>query len=370
MKNKKLDYSKSVNYSLVDPLKILMQKEGLGTAKNLDSSGFKEVSQSRGESAYVFDMGGFYLAFVQEGLGTKSLVADSLKGFNDKTYYDSIAQDTVATIINDLITVGATPLVLNAYWSMNSYTWFNDKKRAEDLIRGWAAACNKAGVTWGGGETQSLNDMVKPGVIELAGSALGIIPKDRFNLGEKLAIGDTIILFESSGIHANGLSLARDLAKSLPNGYLTKLASFHPEGATFGEALLTPSILYSQLIQDLYKNGVDIHYMTHITGHGWRKIMRHTGSFTYRLTKVPPVPPILTFIQEQIKMTDQEAYGTFNMGAGFAVFVAEKDVEMIMMLARKHMIRAYKAGVIEKGPKQVIIEPKGITYAENSLQVR
>jgi phosphoribosylformylglycinamidine cyclo-ligase len=361
-----MKYSSSVDYSLVDPLKILMQKEGKATAKNLEDTGFKEVPESRGESAYVLDAGEFYLAFVQEGLGTKSLVADGMKGVSDKTYYDWIAQDTVAAIINDLITVGATPLVLNAYWSMNSYTWFGDKKRAEDLIKGWAAACNKAGVTWGGGETQSLNDIVKPGVIELAGSAIGKIPKDRFNLGEKLTAGDTIILFESTGIHANGISLARDLAKELPDGYSSKL----PDGTTYGEALLQPSPIYSPLIQSLYFEGIDIHYMAHITGHGWRKIMRHASPFTYRLTKVPPVPSVLQFIHDQIGMTDEEAYATFNMGAGFAIFVKSEDAQKVIDSAVNAGIKAYNAGVVEEGPKQVIIEPKKIVFSEKSLQVR
>jgi len=367
MSSKTLNYSKSVNYSLVDPLKILMQKEGKATAKNLDGSTFKELSQSRGESAYVLDAGDHALAFVVEGLGTKNLVADAVYKDTGISNYQKIAQDLVATIVNDLITVGARPLVLNAYWSMQSYDWFNDKPRAEDLIKGLRKACDLAGVTWGGGETQSLNEIVKPGVIELAGAGVGIVaPKSRLTVDNKLKAGDVIIILESSGIHANGVSLARDLSEKLPLKYETKL----PDGKTYGEALLEPSLIYSPLVQDLYHQGIDIHYMAHITGHGWRKIMRHSSSFTYRMKKIPPVPSVLQFIQDQIGMDDEEAYATFNMGAGFALYVAKEEVNKTLMVAKTHMVKAYEGGIVEKGPKQVIIEPKKITYSEQSLQLR
>ena len=369
---KKLDYSKSVNYAVADPLKILMQKEGLATAINLEGTGVSEKGESRGESAYVLDAGDHYLAFTVEGLGTKNLVADAVYKETGKSYYKEIAQDLVASIINDLITVGARPLTLSAYWSMQSYDWFKDKKRAEDLIKGMRVACDMAGVSWGGGETQSLNGILQPGVIELAGAGVGIInPKSRLTVGDKLKAGDAIILLESSGIHANGVSLARDLAEKLPDGYQTKLpASPHPEGVRYGEALLAPTIIYSKLIQDLYNNGVDIHYMANITGHGWRKLMRHPSALTYRITKTPPIPPVLEFIQKEVEMSDEEAYGTFNMGAGFALFVAKEDVNKILMIAKTHMIKAYDAGIVEAGKKQVIIEPKNITYSAQSLQVR
>ena len=366
MSKKTISYSSSVDYSIADPVKILAQKEGQATSKNLPF-GFKEVIGTRGESAYVFDMGDCYGALVQEGLGTKSLIAKAVYAQTGVSYFANIAIDTVAAIVNDLITVGATPAVVNAYWSMQSYEWFSDIKVAEEFIQGWKKACDEAGATWGGGETQSLPGIIEKGTLEFAGSGFGIInPKDRLTVGKEIHADDAIILFESFGIHANGVSLARSLADELPDGYQTKL----PSDATYGEALLTPSIVYAKVIQAIYEAGVDIHYMVHITGHGWRKLMRHTKALTYRIKEVPPVPEVLQFIQESVEMSDEESYGTFNMGAGYAIFVPAMDVEKVLQISNQQDIKAYNAGVVEEGEKQVIIEPLNITYKKEDLAVR
>ncbi|MDO9027721.1 MAG: AIR synthase-related protein [Candidatus Roizmanbacteria bacterium] len=365
---KKLTYKQSgVNYETIDYLKRIAQQAGKKTNKNLSSLNFKEISQSRGESAHVVDVGEFYLVSVIEGLGTKSLVADKMYRLTGKTYYYSLAYDTVAMIVNDLITVGAKPITLMAYWAAGSSDWFEDKKRADDLVAGWTKASQDSGAVWGGGETPVLSGIVNKETVDLAGACFGIInPKKNLCLGEKLQADDRIILFESSGIHANGLTLARKIAKSLPKGYLTKIDS----EKTYGEALLTPTIIYVNLIQDLLKNNIDIHYMVNITGHGWRKLMRHQKSLTYKITDLPPVPKVLKFIIQQGKIDDREAYGNFNMGAGFAIFVPEKDVNQVLKLAEKHLVKAYAYGVVEEGEKKVIIEPKKIIFEKKSLQVR
>jgi len=366
MKNQ-LTYKQSgVNYEEIDYLKRIAQQAGEKTINNLPKN-YKEVSQSRGESAHVINVGDYYFASVIEGLGTKSLVADEMYKLTGKTYYDSLAYDTVAMIVNDLITVGAKPLTLMAYWAAGSSIWFEDKKRADDLVAGWTKASNDSGVVWGGGETPVLSKIIEKDSIDLAGSCFGIIdPKRNLCLGEKLQSGDRIILFESSGIHANGLTLARKIAESLPEGYLTKVKG----GKTYGELLLIPTIIYAKLIEDLLKNTINIHYMVNITGHGWRKLMRHKKELTYKITDLPPVPPIFKFMIELAKIADKEAYGNFNMGAGYAIFVPEKDVVQVLKLAESHNIKAYNYGIVEEGEKKVIIEPKNITFEKESLQVR
>ena len=363
----KLTYKDSgVNYETIDYIKRIAQQAGKNTLKNLPKN-YKEVSQSRGESAHVVDAGDFYFASVIEGLGTKSLVADEMYRLTGKTYYDNVAYDTVAMIVNDLVTVGAKPLTLMAYWAAGSSSWFKDKKRADDLVSGWTRASNDSGALWGGGETPVLSKIIDEKAIDLAGSCFGIVnPKNNLCLGEKLVAGDRIILFESNGIHANGLTLARKIAESLPEGYLTKVDG----DKTYGELLLTPTIIYAKLIEGLLKNTIDIHYMVNVTGHGWRKLMRHKKELTYKITNLPPVPKVLRFIVEQGKLDDKEAYGNLNMGAGFAIFVPEKDVVPVLKLAETHNIKAYNAGVVEVGDKKVILEPKNITFEKDSLQVR
>lgn len=364
---KKLTYAQTgVNYDVMDFLKRLAQVEGKKTARNLHDKKLKEIFTSRGESAYVSDAGSSCLAFVVEGLGTKSLVADAMYKITGRTYYDSLAQDTVAMIVNDLITVGARPATVLAYWATGSSSWFDNKKRMEDLVKGWKNACDLAGASWGGGETPTLTGIIEKESVDLAGACFGMVKKDELMLGEKLKVGDSIILFESSGIHANGLTLARKIAEKLPRGYVTKISS----GKMYGEALLEPTIIYAKLINSLIKEKIDIHYMVNITGHGWRKLMRYTKPFTHRITKIPPVPPILQFMIEKGPIEGKEAYGNLNMGAGFAIFVPIKDVGKVISVSKKLNIKAYNAGVVEKGKKQVIILSKNIIFEGESLKVR
>ncbi len=363
---KKLDYHQSVDYSLADPLKILAQKQGLETTRNLPF-GYQEVEGTRGESAYVFKMGTQWGALVQEGLGTKSLIAQAVYKATGQSHFAATAQDTVACIINDLVSVGAIAVVLNAYWSSSSYKWLTDQKLAEDFIKGWRAACDVAGVTWGGGETQSLPGVVAEGSLEFAGSAFGVI-QDEKNLirAQNLRASDAIIMVESSGPHANGISLIRQIADELPEGYQTKL----PSGQTLGEAALQPSHIYAGLVKALQMNNVEIHYLSNITGHGWRKLMRAAEPFTYLIKEVPPVPEIFNFIAEQSGNSEEEMYGNFNMGAGFAIYAPNGQAQSVIDIAAKVGLKAWVAGEVQEGPKQVIIKPKNITFAGDSLEVR
>jgi phosphoribosylformylglycinamidine cyclo-ligase len=355
------------NYNTVDSLKRMAQVEGKKTIHNLIGSKMKELEESRGESAYVLESEDAYLAFVEEGLGTKNLVADAMYQITKNTYYDSLAQDTVAMIVNDIITVGAKPTLVLAYWAAGSGQWFENQQRAEDLVKGWADACNLAGASWGGGETPALPGVIKKKAIDLAGACFGVIqPKTRLIIGDMLEAGDRIILLESSGIHANGLSLARKIATTLPKGYATRISN----GRMYGEALLTPTVIYAKLIQDLLAKGLEIHYMVNITGHGWRKLMRYATPFTYRITAIPVVPPILEFMIAKGPIKRKEAYGNLNKGAGFAIIAPSKDVGNILLIAQNHKITAYNAGRVEHGKKQVIIEPENIVFEEESLKIR
>jgi phosphoribosylformylglycinamidine cyclo-ligase len=359
-----------VDYHVIDPLKIAAQRAAASTGAYLDGHGFSEVESSRGESAYVVDVGPFYLASLVECLGSKSLVADAMQQLTGRTAYAAIAQDTIAMALNDLITVGATPLVVQAYWGAGGSAWFDDTTRSAALLEGWKRACDFCGVAWGGGETPALAGIVEAGRIDLAASCTGIVsPKERLSLGDRLGPGDRIVLLASSGIHANGVSLARELATRLPRGYLTPLG---PSAVplNFGEALLAPTLLYSPITEAVFKAGIRVHYAANITGHGWRKLMRHRSPFTYRIHTLPDVPPVLKFIQAEALLSDRDAYGTFNMGAGFALFVAAEDAQQTVAVARKSGIDAWVAGSVESGDKRLLIEPLGLEYAGSELGLR
>lgn len=359
--------SSGVDYSSIDPIKVLAQKRAHDTANNLQAFEASEMAASRGESAYVWEEGDAYRSLVIEGLGTKNLVADAVREFTGKSHYDTIAQDTIAMIVNDLVVVGALPQVVNAYFAIGDSNWMKDEQRAADLINGWGAACEAIGATWGGGETPTLKDIINPDTIDLAGSAVGIIdPKERLVLGDKLAAGDVIVLIESSGIHANGITFVRSLAAKNPDIYKEQLS----DGRTFGEAILSPTHLYVSLVRELMEAKLDLHYMVNITGHGWRKLMRAVKSFSYVINEVPPVPAEFTFMQEKSGADSKEMYGNFNMGAGFAVYLPAEQASQVIEVAAKCGLKAWAAGEVQDGPKQVVIKPLDITFSEDSLEVR
>ncbi len=356
-----------VQYDLIDPLKVAAQRAAAATGANLAGHGFSEVAASRGESAYVVDVGPFYMASIVECLGTKTLVADEMQRLTGRSYFAGIAQDTLAMAINDLITVGATPLVVQAYWAAGGSDWFSDGQRSQALVQGWKDACDACLVAWGGGETPALAGIVEAGRIDLAASCTGLVnPKSRLSLGDALAPGDAIVLLASSGIHANGLSLARKLAERLPQGYLTEIEA----GLTYGDALLAPTTLYAPVTEALADAGIAVHYAANITGHGWRKLLRHPKDLTYRIHTVPPVPPVLRFIQQQARHDDAEAYGTLNMGAGFALYVAAEDAARTVAVAQQCGVRAWVAGRVEEGAKRLLIEPLGVEFGGDALQLR
>jgi len=363
-----LSYEQSgVRYDLIDPLKVQAQRAAAATASRLGAHGFAEVRASRGESAYVVDVGPFYMASIVECLGSKALVADEMGQLTGRHYYDGIAQDTIAMAVNDLITVGATPLVVQAYWAAGGSDWFADAQRAQQLVAGWQRACEACGVAWGGGETPALPGIVERGRIDLAASCIGLVnPKQRLSLGERLAPGDAIVLLHASGIHANGLSLARKLVERLPQGYLTPVT----QGLSYGDALLTPTVLYAPVTEALWRAGIVPHYCANITGHGWRKLLRHPDAFSYRITRLPDVPPVLRFIQRHAALDDRQAYSTLNMGAGFALFVAADEATRTVQIAQQLGVGALMAGAVHEGPKQLTIEPLSLRFDAEDLQLR
>jgi len=380
-----------VNYDAMDPFKRIAQLAGRETANNirrLNNGEFQEVEMSRGESAYLIEAAKSYFAHVEEGLGTKNLVADAMYRLTGKSYYDHIAQDTVAMIVNDMITLGALPLSVAMHLAVGDSNWFDDEKRCRDLVEGWKNACNLARCVWGGGETPTLKGVVVPEAIVLSGSAMGLVkPKERLITAENIQHGDAIVLIESSGIHANGLTMARKIAErkdgfwrklahlflpehfslcALPKGYLTTL----DDERTYGETLLDPTHIYVGLVEDCLNRGVSIHYAVNITGHGWRKLMRATQSFAYIVERLPKQLPVFSFLQKHGPVDDMEAYGNFNMGAGFALYVSEADADAVLEVAVLHKLGALRAGYIERGEKKVVIKPKSLEYSGATLGVR
>lgn len=360
-----------VNYDDMDPFKRKCLSAAIETVGNIERLGFRALLESYGESVFLIeptDDVPFMSADVNEGLGTKNLVADAMYRLTGKSYYDQIAQDTVAMIVNDMITLGALPLSVKMHLDLSKSNWVNDEKRTRDLVEGWKNACNMSRCVWSGGETATLKDMMEPRTAILSGSAMGCVkPKERLIATSNLQGGDAIVLVASSGIHANSLSMARQIADKLPEGYLTKL----DDGRTYGEALLDPTIIYVPLVEECLNAGIPIHYTVNITGHGWRKLMRAPQPFTYVLEKIPEPQPVFRSIQEHGPVSFEEMYGNLNMGAGFVFYVPDNEVQRVIELAKTLGMSASHAGHIETSKeKKVVIQPLNLEYCGETLRVR
>lgn len=353
-----------VDYSTLDAGKRAAMAKALATSPLLAARGASALDASRGEPAFVFELGGQTLAFVLEGLGTKSIVARQVHERLGVNRFADVAYDAVAAILNDLCCVGALPLVVNAYFATGGSDWYRREDRAAALLEGWQRACRDAGCAWGGGESPSLPGLVGEEDIELAGAAVGVLPPGHAALlGEHLRPGDEIVLVASSGLHANGASLARLVAGRLAGGYATKL----PSGRSFGEALLDPSIMYVPLVAAAVERGMPIHYISHVTGHGLLKLMRPPRALTYRVSKLPPVPEVLDFLAREAGLDAHDAYSTLNMGAGYALYCEAGGGEAVVALAGELGLQALLAGRVETGERQVLLEPCGVRYVDEEL---
>jgi phosphoribosylformylglycinamidine cyclo-ligase len=361
--------SAGVRYDALDAFKRACQRAAAGTASALKLHDLREPPHVRGESAYLVETADQFLAHVEEGLGTKNLVADAmLKLTGDPRFYHNIGIDTVATIVNDLVTCGALPISLAMHAAVGDSNWFANTDRAQHLARGFAEGCRESNAVWGGGETPALKGIVNPEAIVLAGSALGrIAPKSRRITGN-VRDGDAIVLLASSGVHTNGLTLCRALADKLPRGYLTELS----DRRTYGEALLDPSVIYVKFVAACQDADIDLHYAAHITGHGWRKLMRLDEPFVYRMSDLGSIPEIFNFIMRHGPVDVREAYATFNMGAGFAAYVAPQDAAKIIRLAESLRYTAWQGGTVQKHGDRKAVEllPLDITFEAETLQVR
>jgi hypothetical protein len=169
-------------------------------------------------------------------------------------------------------------------------------------------------------------------------------------------------------LDADTLKACRALADRLPEGYLTKIS----DGRTYGEALLDPSVIYVRFIQAAQQAGLKIHYAAHITGHGWRKIMRLEEPFVYQINVVPKPLEVFKFLIEKGPISAREAYATFNMGIGFAVLVDPADAQKILAIAAQFGHHANQIGIVRKdgNRKAVEIKPLNMTFEGETLNLR
>jgi len=366
-----LSYEKSgVRYDELDAFKRACQRAARTTAGALTAHGYAEPATTRGESAYLIEAEDHFLAHVEEGLGTKNLVADAVYAATGKCFYREIAIDTVATIVNDLITCGALPISVAMHAAVGDSGWFADTTRTNALVEGFAEGCKLAGAVWGGGETPTLGGVVEPDAIVLAGSSFGKIAPKNLRIVGDVREGDAIIFLASSGVQTNGLTLCRRLAADLPRGYQTPIG--HGDPRTFGEALLAPSVIYVAFVRECQRRGIKLNYVAHVTGHGWRKLMRLEEPFVYEITQPRPAPALFQFMIEAGPIAPREAYATFNMGAGFAAYVSPQNADATLAAAKAAGYDAWLAGRVKKdrARKAVVAPSLDLVFEGETLQLR
>lgn len=360
--------SSGVRYDQLDAFKRACQQAARATASNLAAHGYREPAETRGESAYLMEADDHFLAHVEEGLGSKNLVADAYLTATGRSLYKAIGIDTVATIVNDLITCGAMPVSVAMHAGAGDSAWFANKTRAEQLIEGFAEGCRQAGAVWGGGETPTLKGIVEPGGIVLAGSAIGRIQPKSLRITGDVRAGDAIVFLASSGVQTNGLTLCRMIAERLPQKYETRIG----DGRTYGEALLAPSVIYVAFVRECQKRGLKLNYAAHVTGHGWRKLMRLEAPFVYEITDPRPPGPLFEFVIASGPVERKEAYATFNMGVGFAAYVAPEKASETVEIARDAGYDSWIAGHVrsEGSRKAVTVPSLGLVFEGETLRVR
>ena len=355
-----------VDYEALDAGKRNALTEALATSELLAASGGRAVDESRGEPAFVFEAGGQTLAFVVEGLGTKSIIARQVQEQLGVSAFDNVAYDTVAAIVNDLCCVGAVPLVVNAYFATGSSDWYADEDRNGGLVRGWREACVDAGATWGGGESPSLPGLVASEDIELAGSAVGIVPPGRKPiLGAELAPGDEIVIVESNGLHAErllaGAAGGRAARRRLPD------AAPEREGVRRGAARPDRDVRRARpgAARERRRGPLPQPHHRPRAAEADATAPRadvHGGG-------AAGGPEVLAFLVEQTEMSPAAAYSTFNMGCGFAVYCAGGSGEEVVRIASGLGLPAHVAGAVEEGPRRVVLEEIGVVFESGDMDL-
>ena len=268
------------------------------------------VGTFEGDFAGLLDIGDRYLALAADGVGTKLLVAEALGD------YSTVGIDCVAMNANDLVAAGVTPVAFVDYVAVDD----PDDEVAAQVGEGLSRGAELADVHLLGGETAVMPEVVTG--LDLAGTCAGLAePGEPFD-GEARE-GDALVGVPSSGIHSNGLTLARRAATERH-----EYTDPFPGGdRSVGEVLLEPTRIYTDLLDPLH--AVETHACAHVTGGGWTNLSR-MGEFEYAIEDPFDAQPVFEFVQREGNVSDAEMHRTFNMGTGFVASVAPGDAEELV----------------------------------------
>ena len=286
------------------------------------------------------------LVAATDGVGTKLKIAFQMKKL------DTIGIDLAAMCLNDLIVVGAEPLFFLDYLATAKL----DRKQAVQVLAGLSRACLACDCALLGGETAEMPGFYRPGELDLAGFAVGVVERHKIRPSRNIQPGDTVVGLASDGLHSNGFSLARKVVEQSGVGLDETISEF---GRSLGEEMLRPTRLYVKPILQLlrrYKVKRVVKGLAHITGGGLpgnlpRVLPKGLGVQIRRDAWDPP--PIFRWLGEQGPIDDEEMFRVFNMGVGFCLIVAPDFTRSIMAFLRRQGEQVFCLGKVRRNEGQV-----------------
>jgi phosphoribosylformylglycinamidine cyclo-ligase len=314
-----------------------------------------------GYFANVLDLGrGLGLAISTDGVGTKLLVAQMLGR------YDTVGIDCIAMNVNDILCVGAEPISIVDYVAVQALK----PELVTALAKGLYEGARQGRVAIPGGEIAQVREMIRGEAddngFDLVATCVGIVPTDRIVVGRDVAPGDVVVGLNSSGIHSNGLTLARDV--------LFRRAGFSPRqqvdplAHSIGEELLTPTRIYVAPVLDMLAK-LQVKALSHITSDGLLNLLRIESSVGFDLDNLPEPPAIFKLIQRLGHIPDEQMYAVFNMGVGFCVVVPPAQADEAIAISQAHGVEARVLGRAVATPEQTVnllqvgLAGRGSTFA-------
>ena len=284
------------------------------------------------------------LATSTDGVGTKVAIAQALD------IHDTIGQDLVGMVVDDIVVVGARPLLMTDYIACGRVV----PERIASIVRGVAAACAAVGTPLLGGETAEHPGLMAPDEYDVAGAATGVVEADRMLGAEKVRAGDVLVALGSSGLHSNGYSLVRRVIDHAGWGLEREVPEF---GRTLGQELLEPTRLYTRvclaMLETLSSPAAPgpVHALSHITG----------GGLAANVARVLPagliadvdraswtVPPVFSTVRELGSVPWEDLEGTLNLGVGMVAVVDPSAVDAILRVAEGSDIPAWVLGEVHE----------------------
>ncbi len=324
--------------------------EALAGMVNFSRKGFGRPLGKIGHFAGLVDFGPeTALVLCTDGVGSKVEIANALRK------WDTVGIDCMAMNVNDCICVGAEPLAFVDYLAVED----PEPELTRQVGVGLNEGARQANCSLIGGETASLPGIIKG--FDLAGTCMGFVRRKDIVDGSRIQPGDILIGLASSGIHSNGLSLARRAFEGAGHNY-TDAWPWRSDagcaGKRVGDILLEPTRIYVREVMALLRSGIEVHGLSHITGSGLRKIRRINSKVRYEVTDPLPVPPVFRRIQELGAVDEHEMYKTFNMGMGFVVIVPAAQAKKAVAFLRRRVDYEVKVvGRVTKGSG--VVHPVG-----------